>query len=171
MTESCTCIDHALGARTLSGDITVYLDATMHHHLETLLLRFEYCKFMMRRSLRRDILHKYSIRHQQSGFVFGMSKTRTILYAKFLKCLFCAMKSIRFIFQVTAIDGRFADHEGWYCRKGFPAVDIQVVVDNLMPIRSFTILPGSQNGKSVFKKPGFASRIESICTARSVFSR
>ncbi|KAE9252988.1 hypothetical protein PF004_g1695 [Phytophthora fragariae] len=52
---------------------------------------------------------------------------------------------------VGAIDGslfpvrRFADYEGWYCRKGFPAFNMQVVVDSNKRIMSFSIRSGSQN--------------------------
>ncbi|KAE9044619.1 hypothetical protein PR002_g2688 [Phytophthora rubi] len=53
--------------------------------------------------------------------------------------------------EVGAIDGslfpvrRFADYEGWYCRKGFPAFNMQVVVDSNKRIMSFSIRSGSQN--------------------------
>jgi hypothetical protein len=129
--------------------------------------------------------------YAESGHAFGMSKTRTMLYVdQVLKVLLlCYEKETIFLprnvaewneisegFQrkngipniVGAIDGslvriqRFRNHDGWYCRKGFPAFNVQVVVDHLMRIRSFTILPGSQNDKSVFNKSGLASRIHNI---------
>ncbi|KAF0734636.1 hypothetical protein Ae201684_008713 [Aphanomyces euteiches] len=60
---------------------------------------------------------------------------------------------------VGAIDGslvkikRFKDHEGWYCRKGFPAFNIQV--DDKLKFMSFSIRSGSQNDKSLFNRSQF----------------
>jgi hypothetical protein len=59
---------------------------------------------------------------------------------------------------VGAIDGslfrvkRFADFDGWYCRKGFPAFNMQAVVDHKQRFMSYSIRNGSQNDKSVFNR-------------------
>ncbi|KAF0714906.1 hypothetical protein AaE_011466 [Aphanomyces astaci] len=57
-----------------------------------------------------------------------------------------------------AIDGplvpikRFTDHTGWYCRKGFPAFNIQAVVDDKLKFMSYSIRSGSQNDKALFRE-------------------
>lgn len=67
-----------------------------------------------------------------------------------------------------AIDGslieieRPYDHEGWYCRKGFPAVNVQVVVDHKRRFMSYCMLPGSANDKSVFRKSRFGKKAHRI---------
>jgi len=69
---------------------------------------------------------------------------------------------------VLAVDGtlveieRPADFEGWYCRKGYPAVNIQVVVDYRKRIRSFSIRPGSSNDQSVFNRSIFAQDLPDL---------
>ena len=54
---------------------------------------------------------------------------------------------------------RLNDHEEWYCRKGFPSFNVQVVVDHKMRFRSYSIRPGSQNDKSVFNRSGFGKTL------------
>ncbi len=55
-----------------------------------------------------------------------------------------------------AIDGtlirirRFADHEGWYCRKGFPAFNVLAVVDARQRFLAISIKPGSQNDQGMY---------------------
>ncbi|ETV73023.1 hypothetical protein H257_12061 [Aphanomyces astaci] len=60
-----------------------------------------------------------------------------------------------------AIDGslvpikRFTDHTGWYCRNGFPAFNIQAVVDDKLKFMSYSIRSGSQNDKALFRDSWF----------------
>ena len=46
-----------------------------------------------------------------------------------------------------------------YCRKGFPAFNVQVVVDHKLRIRSYYISPGSQNDEGVFNKSWFGKNL------------
>ncbi|KAH9105449.1 hypothetical protein AeMF1_018731 [Aphanomyces euteiches] len=69
---------------------------------------------------------------------------------------------------VGVIDGsllpvkRFGDHEGWYCRKGFPAFNMQGVVDYKLRFMSFSIRSGSQNDKSLFNRSSFGVHVHKI---------
>ncbi|ETV77180.1 hypothetical protein H257_09066 [Aphanomyces astaci] len=60
-----------------------------------------------------------------------------------------------------AIDGsliqvkRFDDFYGWYCRKGFPAFNMQAVVDHRMRFMSYSLRSGSQNDKALFNDSAF----------------
>jgi hypothetical protein len=69
---------------------------------------------------------------------------------------------------VLAIDGslieieRPSDFEGWYCRKGYPAMNVQLVVDHRKRVRSFSIRPGSANDQSMFNRSTFAIDIEHL---------
>ena len=62
---------------------------------------------------------------------------------------------------VGAIDGtlieiqRPDDYEGWYCRKGFCAFNVQAVCDWRRKFLSFAIFPGSMNDKSMFSSSDF----------------
>jgi hypothetical protein len=57
---------------------------------------------------------------------------------------------------VGTVDGtliripRPADFEGWYCRKGFLAVNVQAVVDHRGAFRSLSIRAGSANDQSLW---------------------
>ncbi|EEY54699.1 uncharacterized protein PITG_20369 [Phytophthora infestans T30-4] len=56
---------------------------------------------------------------------------------------------------VGAVDGTLIaiprpDFEGWYCRKGFPAVNVQAVVDHTGAFRSISIRSGSNNDQSLW---------------------
>jgi hypothetical protein len=51
------------------------------------------------------------------------------------------------------------DYEGWYCRKGFPAINVQIVVDHKAKIVSFDMRPGSSNGKATFNYSDFGVRL------------
>ncbi|KAF4136322.1 DDE superfamily endonuclease [Phytophthora infestans] len=61
---------------------------------------------------------------------------------------------------VGAVDGtliaipRPHDFEGWYCRKGFPAVNVQAVVDHTGAFRSISIRSGSNNDQSLWNGSG-----------------
>eukprot|EP00644_Phytophthora_capsici_P005956 jgi/Phyca11/97861/e_gw1.2.1218.1 len=61
---------------------------------------------------------------------------------------------------VGAVDGtliaipRPRDFEGWYCRKGFPAVNVQAVVDHIGAFRSISIRSGSNNDQSLWNGSG-----------------
>ena len=47
------------------------------------------------------------------------------------------------------------DFEGWYCRKGWQAINAQVVVDHKTRIISYDLRPGSANDKSIFNYSNF----------------
>ncbi|ETL93321.1 hypothetical protein L917_08498 [Phytophthora nicotianae] len=65
---------------------------------------------------------------------------------------------------IGAIDGslirisRPAEHEGWYCRKNFPAVNMQAVVDHQTAFRSFSIRAGSMNDQSLWNLSGLRNK-------------
>lgn len=69
---------------------------------------------------------------------------------------------------VLAIDGslleieRPRDHEGWYCRKGYPAINMQVVVDYTGKVRSYSLRPGSANDKQLYNLSSFKANITRI---------
>jgi hypothetical protein len=71
-----------------------------------------------------------------------------------------------------AVDGslievkRSRDYEGWYCRKGFPAFNVQVVVDHRRKVRSYAIRPGSANDRSVLKRSAFGQTYQELIPAR-----
>jgi hypothetical protein len=60
------------------------------------------------------------------------------------------------LFQVE----RPYDFEGWYCRKGYPAINAQVVVDSRLRILSYDLRPGSANDRAIWRYSRFASEIE-----------
>ncbi|KAE8980280.1 hypothetical protein PR003_g25018 [Phytophthora rubi] len=68
---------------------------------------------------------------------------------------------------IGAVDGtlvaipRPRDFEGWYCRKGFPAVNVQAVVDDRGYFRSISIRAGSNNDQSLWNGSGIKKRISS----------
>ncbi|KAJ1559563.1 putative nuclease harbi1, partial [Nowakowskiella sp. JEL0078] len=49
--------------------------------------------------------------------------------------------------------------EGWYCQKGFPAFNVQIVVDHKMKICDLDIRPGCNPDKSVFSYSRFGNFI------------
>ncbi|KAE9360998.1 hypothetical protein PF008_g1465 [Phytophthora fragariae] len=57
---------------------------------------------------------------------------------------------------VGAVDGTLVriarphDFEGWYCRKNFPAVNVQAIVDHCGLFRSISIRSGSNNDQSLW---------------------
>jgi hypothetical protein len=56
-----------------------------------------------------------------------------------------------------AVDGclimvrRFHHHEGWYCRKGFPAFNMMALVDHNKRFMAYSLRPGSQNDRMAFQ--------------------
>jgi hypothetical protein len=60
-----------------------------------------------------------------------------------------------------ALDGclimvkRFRQHEGWYCRKGFPAFNLLAMVDHLKRFMAYSLRPGSQNDRMLFRNSMF----------------
>ncbi len=57
---------------------------------------------------------------------------------------------------------RPVDFEGRYCRKGYPEINMQVVVDYRKKIRSLSIRPGSANDQSIFNRSCFAEDIKEL---------
>jgi hypothetical protein len=83
------------------------------------------------------------------------------------------MEQYGFPGAVLAIDGslikieRPGDFEGWYCRKGYPAVNVQIVCDFQKMIRSFSIRPGSLNDASIFRKSTFGINLDLLIPPRT----
>ena len=67
-----------------------------------------------------------------------------------------------------AVDGsliellRTLNYEGWYCRKGYPAINVQCVVDAQMRFRDYAMRPGSENDKGVFTRSVFGQTIHKL---------
>ena len=58
---------------------------------------------------------------------------------------------------------RFREHEGWYCRKGFPAFNMLALVDDRKRFMAYSLRAGSQNDRMLFRSSVFgASRIVPI---------
>ncbi|KAG3139001.1 hypothetical protein PC129_g18110 [Phytophthora cactorum] len=66
---------------------------------------------------------------------------------------------------VGALDGtlfkipRPRDFEGWYCRKGFPAVNVQAIVDHREAFLALSIRAGSNNDQSLWNGSGVRKRL------------
>ncbi|ETI30114.1 hypothetical protein F443_22765, partial [Phytophthora nicotianae P1569] len=66
---------------------------------------------------------------------------------------------------IGAVDGslmrisRPAEHEGWYCRKHFPAVNMQDVVDHETRFRSYCIRAGSINDQALWNQSGLRNKV------------
>jgi len=64
-----------------------------------------------------------------------------------------------------AVDGTLIEilrpkqYKGWYCRKGFPAINMQIAVDARHRIRSFCMRPGSENDSGVYSRSEFGKKI------------
>ncbi|KAE9158206.1 hypothetical protein PF004_g31955 [Phytophthora fragariae] len=113
----------------------------------------------------------------QAGMPLGISHTRSVVYINEMLDVLCSMdtryicmpteqelESVELGFEavtgfpnvVGAIDGtlvpiqRPKDFEGWYCRKMFPAVNVQAVVDHVGSFRSLSICAGSNNDQSLW---------------------
>lgn len=73
-----------------------------------------------------------------------------------------------------AIDGsliqieRPFDYEGWYCRKGYPAINAQCVVDYKQRFRSYALRPGAENDKGIFNRSEFGRTIHQILPSDKV---
>lgn len=127
----------------------------------------------------------------QSGKMFGMAKASAHRYLwQLIRVLENSIKPIFVTLPTTtvewqqlcngfeaicgfprtclAIDGslfeieRPVDYEGWYCRKLFPALNVQLVVDYKGVVRSFDFRPGSANDKAVFNYSDFGKNIDKI---------
>ena len=126
-----------------------------------------------------------------SASVFGASKTSAIRFIwMVIEVLITSLKS-QFVklpetfegwiqvangFEVIAgfpkvcgaVDGslftieRPRDYEGWYCRKGFPALNVQVVVDHRRRFMSFSVRPGSTNDKALFTRSIYGQTLHQL---------
>ena len=54
------------------------------------------------------------------------------------------------------------EHEAWYCRKGYPAVNMQAVVNAKMRFISYDIRPGSWSDKKLWNCSSFGRNMQSI---------
>lgn len=125
--------------------------------------------------------HSGSIR--DSAQCFGMGKASALRYVDEVLRVIISMKSSVIYFPksseqlcsianefeqiagfpnvVGAIDGtlieiqRPFDYEGWYCRKGYCAFNVQAICDAKRRFLSFSIFPGSMNDKSMYKLSTF----------------
>ncbi|KAH9067311.1 hypothetical protein Ae201684P_021471 [Aphanomyces euteiches] len=130
--------------------------------------------------------------------IFGISKTRAYMYVCQVvlfvnKCFLsrtvrlpndsAEWEEIRRGFEMKAgfpncygaLDGslipikRFADFDGWYCRKGFPAFNMQAVVDDKLRFRSYSLRSGSQNDKSLFNHSRFGRTCHKVVPVGDCF--
>jgi hypothetical protein len=126
---------------------------------------------------------------QEAASLFGCSKTSAVRYidqilvvAKLLSKrtirlprsideweeIAKGFQSVRNFPDVAgAIDGtlieiqRPEDHEGWYCRKGFPAINMQAIVNHKRQFISYSMGSGSRNDKSLWSSSTFGKNNES----------
>jgi hypothetical protein len=67
-----------------------------------------------------------------------------------------------------AVDGslieleRTLHYEGWYSRKGWPAINLQVVVDARKRFRDYCMRPGSENDRGVYSRSRFGKNIHKL---------
>ena len=67
-----------------------------------------------------------------------------------------------------AVDGTLIEilrpkqYEGWYCRKGFPAINMQLAVDARHRIRSYCMRPGSENDSGIYSRSEFGKNIHKL---------
>lgn len=60
------------------------------------------------------------------------------------------------------------DYEGWYCRKGWPAFNIQIVMDHRFKICDFDIRPVSSSDKQIFNNLFFGQNIHRILPVNGI---
>ncbi|DAZ97782.1 TPA: hypothetical protein N0F65_009528, partial [Lagenidium giganteum] len=107
------------------------------------------------------LMHEAGV--DQSAALFGMSKTtawesvQQVIFVVEWKGICEGFEAIAGLPNVCgAVDGslieihRFEEWEGWYCRKGFPAFNLQAVVNHHKRFLSYSLRPGSANDKSVY---------------------
>jgi hypothetical protein len=122
-----------------------------------------------------------------SGNVFGMGRASAVRYIQKVTNVLQALRKnyVNFHFSldefkriadgfqsianfpnvIGAIDctlievERPEDFEGWYCRKGFCAFNVQAICDASYKFMSYAIFPGSMTDKSIFN----ASEFGKIC--------
>ena len=126
----------------------------------------------------------------EAGNLFGMSKSGTIRYVEQVRrvLVICLAPNIiklprseaewfaivngfeeiaGFPLVVGAVDGtlirieRPADFEGWYCRKNFPAINMQAIVDHKGCFMSYSLRPGSSNDQSLWSRSSFGQSVNS----------
>ncbi|KAG4228079.1 hypothetical protein PC116_g23555 [Phytophthora cactorum] len=91
----------------------------------------------------------------EAATVLGISRPRAVVYINDCLDVPSAM-SAKYVLLPGAVDRtliaipRPHDFEGWYCRKGFPAVNVQAVVDHRGAFRSISIRAGSNNDQSLW---------------------
>ncbi|KAE9339868.1 hypothetical protein PF008_g11370 [Phytophthora fragariae] len=122
----------------------------------------------------------------QAATVMGMSRSRAVVYINESLDVLGTMARHLVVFpnagELSAIeDGFFSisgvpgvvgaidvtlveiprpkDYEDWYCRKNFPAMNVQAVVDHLGAVRSISIRAGSTNDQSLWNGSGIRRRI------------
>ncbi|KAF0702872.1 hypothetical protein AaE_015662 [Aphanomyces astaci] len=106
--------------------------------------------------------------YESTAALFGISKTRAYEYCNQVFAVVQLLGGHQNGFEAYgfpnaygAIDGslisikRFEDFTGWYCRKGFPAFNMQAVVDHRMKFVSYSLRSGSQNDKALFNHSVF----------------
>ncbi|KAG3118475.1 hypothetical protein PI124_g3497 [Phytophthora idaei] len=57
---------------------------------------------------------------------------------------------------------RFEDYEGWYCRKGYPAVNLQAAVDPYQRFISFDKRTGSGSDRKIWSASNFGQHIDEV---------
>ncbi|KAG2964440.1 hypothetical protein PC118_g20319 [Phytophthora cactorum] len=100
----------------------------------------------------------------EAATVLGISRPRAVVYINDCLDVPSAM-SAKYVLLPGAVDRtliaipRPHDFEGWYCRKGFPAVNVQAVVDHRGAFRSISIRAGSNNDQSLWNGSGIRKRL------------
>jgi hypothetical protein len=125
---------------------------------------------------------------KDAGNVFGISKSSGVRFVNEVKAVLVSMspeiiclpqseqhwydnslafeEQSGFPFVAGVVDGslieieRPYDHEGWYSRKFYTAVNVQVVCDHRKRIISFAIRSGSNNDKMLWSGSSFGQSID-----------
>ena len=120
-----------------------------------------------------------------SATAMGISKSRAVVYINEMLAVLKAMAKTVIVMPssdeqeqvesgfysiagfpgvVGAVDGTLVkvmrphEYEGWYCRKNYPAVNVQAIVDHLGLFRSISIRSGSNNDQSLWNGSGVHKR-------------
>ncbi|KAG4059732.1 hypothetical protein PC123_g5351 [Phytophthora cactorum] len=102
----------------------------------------------------------------KAATVLGVSRPRAVVYINDCLDVLSSVAATHVVLpEARAVDGTLIAiphphvFEGWYCRKGFPAVNVQAVVDHRGAFRSISIRSGSNSDQSLWNGSGVRKRL------------